>query len=154
MPSVASVGQLLNWKFLDFKHRARTSTHIFTIKVGIRYIGLLLGHITCSRSGSPPRSHCHSDTIVLLQGCCRRRRKRGSEGTPKKVRMEDLPRQNGNTHTYNIVVLLSCHPRCRKRGREGTPKKVHKEDRGKNGHTWTHTTKFASTMFYDTINTK
>lgn len=27
------VKQLLNWKFLDFKHRARTSTHIFTIKV-------------------------------------------------------------------------------------------------------------------------
>ncbi|CAN0461608.1 unnamed protein product, partial [Laminaria digitata] len=30
--------QLLNWKFLDFKHRARTTTHIFTIK------NLLLEH--------------------------------------------------------------------------------------------------------------
>ncbi|CAN0123726.1 unnamed protein product, partial [Scytosiphon promiscuus] len=30
--------KLLNWKFLDFKHRARTTTHIFTIK------NLLLEH--------------------------------------------------------------------------------------------------------------
>lgn len=28
--------QLLNWKFLDFKHRVRTTTHIFTIKVRLR----------------------------------------------------------------------------------------------------------------------
>ncbi|CAM9357795.1 unnamed protein product, partial [Pylaiella littoralis] len=42
--------KLLNWKFLDFKHRARTSTHIFTIK------NLLLEH------------HGRVDDLILCKG--------------------------------------------------------------------------------------
>eukprot|EP00903_Cladosiphon_okamuranus_P006170 g6067.t1 len=42
--------KLLNWKFLDFKHRARTTTHIFTVK------NLLLEH------------HGRVDDLILCKG--------------------------------------------------------------------------------------
>ncbi|CAM9162947.1 unnamed protein product, partial [Ascophyllum nodosum] len=43
--------QLLTWKFLDFKHRTRTTTHIFTIKnLLLQRHGRITDLVLCKRA--------------------------------------------------------------------------------------------------------
>ncbi|CAM9502411.1 unnamed protein product [Hapterophycus canaliculatus] len=59
--------KLLNWKFLDFKHRARTTTHIFTIKnLLLQHHGRVADLILCK--GAFTEANELSDEMRTLKG--------------------------------------------------------------------------------------
>ncbi|CAM9623931.1 unnamed protein product, partial [Ectocarpus sp. 12 AP-2014] len=69
--------KLLNWKFLDFKHRVRTTTHIFTIKnLLLEHHGRVADLIVCK--GAFTEANELKDEMHTLKGY-------GIKGAPRGV---------------------------------------------------------------------